>query len=69
MQRIGPLVAFSLFDDGYSRFHEPAFVLMAQWYTAHRYRAGRDMPQAVPYVALAFLFQSDLWTSADSLPR
>lgn len=69
MQRIGPLVAFSLFDDGYSKFHEPAFVLMAQWYLAHRYRTGHDIPQGVPYVALAFLFQSDLWTSADSLPR
>lgn len=69
MQRIGPIVAFSLFDDGYSKFHEPTIVAMAQWYAAQRNRTGRDMDQAVPYLVLAFVFQSDIWTSADSLPR
>jgi hypothetical protein len=69
MQRVGPIVAFSLFDDGFSKFHEPTIVAMAQWYAAHPNRTGRDMDQAVPYLVLAFIFQSDVWTSADSLSR
>lgn len=63
MHRIGPLVAFTLFDDGPSRFHEPMIVAMAQWYAAHRNRTGRDMDPAIPYGVLAFIFQSDVWTS------
>lgn len=63
IHRVGPLVAFSLFDDGYSKFHEPTLVAMAQWYAAHPNRTGKDMDQSVPYLVLAFIFQSDLWTS------
>jgi hypothetical protein len=63
IHRVGPLLAFSLFDDGFSRFHEPTIVTIVQWYAAHRYRTGKDEHQAVPYLVLAFLFQSDLWTS------
>lgn len=63
MHRVGPLVAFTLFDDGYSRFHEPTIVAMAQWYAAHPNRTGRDYDQAIPYLVAAFVFQSDLWTS------
>lgn len=63
VHRVGPLVAFSLFNDGYTRFHEPMIVAMAQWYAAHPNRTGKDESQAVPFMALAFLFQSDLWTS------
>lgn len=60
MHRVGPLVAMTLFDDGYTRFQKPTVVAFAQWYAAHRNRTGRDMDQAVPYVVLAFIFQSDL---------
>jgi hypothetical protein len=68
VHRIGPLVAFSLFDDGATKFHEPTIVALVQWYAAHRNRTGRDERQAVPYIVLAFIFQSDLWTS-DGQPR
>ena len=68
VHRVGPLVAFSLFDDGYSKFHEPTLVAMAQWYAAHPNRTGKDMDQSVPYLVLAFIFQSDLWTS-EGTPR
>lgn len=64
VHRVGPLLAFSLFDDGYTKFHEPTIVTLVQWYAAHRNRTGRDEKQAVPYVVLAFLFQSDLWVSS-----
>jgi hypothetical protein len=60
VHRVGPLVAMTLFDDGFTRFQKPTVVAFAQWYAAHRNRTGRDMPQAVPYVVLAFIFQSDL---------
>lgn len=70
MHRVGPLVAFTLFDDGPSTFHEPMIVAMAQWYAAHRNRTGRDVDQAIPYGVLAFIFQSDVWTSGrDGLSR
>lgn len=60
MHRVGPLVAVTLFDGGYSRFQKPTLVAFAQWYAAHRNRTGRDVDQAVPYAVLAFIFQSDL---------
>ena len=63
IQRVGPLVAFSIFDDGYTRFHEPTLVALVQFYAAHPNRTGKDEHQAVPYLVLAFVFQSDLWTS------
>lgn len=63
VHRMGPLVAVTLFDDGYTKFHEPTIVAMAQWYAAHPNRTGKDSDQAVPYLVLAFIFQSDLWTS------
>ncbi len=65
MHRVGPLVAWTLFDDGFTRFNQPTIVAMAQWYAAHPNRTGRDEQREVPYLVLAFLFQSDLWTSPD----
>jgi len=68
IHRVGPLVALTLFDDGFSKFHEPTIVAMAQWYAAHPNRTGKDSDQAVPYLVLAFLFCSDLWTSGRDRP-
>ena len=69
VHRVGPLVAMTLFDDGYTLFQKPTVVAFSQWYAAHRNRTGRDMDQAVPYVVLAFIFQSDLLRGSRDLGR
>jgi hypothetical protein len=58
--RLGPLVAFTFFDRGYSGWNKPTLILIAGWYLQHRWRTGADTPEALPYMVLAFSFQSDL---------
>lgn len=58
--RVGPLVAFTFFDHGFTTFNKPTALLIANWYAEHRYRTGRDVSQAIPYLVLAFAFQSNL---------
>lgn len=58
--RVGPLVGFTFFDRGYTRFNRPTAIVIANWYASHRYRTGRDVSGAIPYLIVAFSFQSDL---------
>lgn len=58
--RLGPLLAFTFFDDGYSRFNKPTAIVIANWYLDHRFRTGADSSAALPYLVLGFAFQSDL---------
>lgn len=58
--RLGPLAAFTFFDDGYSRFNRPTAVVIANWYLDHRFRTGKDVSGAIPYMIVGFTFQSDL---------
>jgi hypothetical protein len=58
--RLGPLVAYTFFDNGYTSFNKPTVLLIANWYLAHSWRTGLDVSRALPYVVLAFAFQSDL---------
>ncbi|MHB8878450.1 MAG: hypothetical protein ACYC8T_32540 [Myxococcaceae bacterium] len=60
--RLGPLVAYTFFDDGYSRFAKPTVLLIANWYLSHRYRTGAEGSRAMPYLVLGFAFQSDFLT-------
>lgn len=67
-QRIGPLVAYTFFDRGYTRFNKPTLLLIVNWYVEHRYRTGAAATAllpgvfvnspALPYVVLGFAFQS-----------
>jgi hypothetical protein len=68
-QRIGPLVAFTFFDRGFTRFNKPTLLLIVNWYVDHRYRTGQgetstlgafSTSPGVPYLVLGFSFQSDL---------
>jgi hypothetical protein len=59
-QRLGPLLAYTFFDRGYSRFNKPTLILIANWYLSHRFRTGQDVNQGVPYVVLGFAFTSDI---------
>ena len=58
--RAGPLVAFTFFDHGFTRFNRPTALVIANWYLDHRFRTGRDVSGAIPYLVVGFSFQSDL---------
>jgi hypothetical protein len=58
--RFGPLLAYTFFDRGYVRFNKPSLILIANWYLNHRWRTGADVNQGIPYLVLAFAFQSSL---------
>ncbi|MCS6915532.1 MAG: hypothetical protein RMK29_00505 [Myxococcales bacterium] len=72
-QRLGPILAYTFFDRGFTRFNKPTLLLIVNWYLDHRYRLGQ-VPSAIlpntfvqsagmPYLVLGFSFQSDLITS------
>lgn len=68
--RIGPILAYTFFDRGFTRFNKPTLLLVAGWYVKHRFRTGAEpstiLPgvtlnsQGMPYLVLAFSFQSDV---------
>ncbi|MBN2526532.1 MAG: hypothetical protein JXR76_09065 [Deltaproteobacteria bacterium] len=57
--RLGPLIAYRFFDRAYTRFNRPTLIFSAHWYLSHRWRHGAEIPTALPYMLLAFSFQSD----------
>lgn len=69
--RLGLFGAYTLRDDGPSRFNKPTFVLILSWYLSHKYRTGTPgtldpghtaddyVSRAVPYVIAGFAFESD----------
>jgi hypothetical protein len=55
--RLGALMAYSFYDDPDPvAFDRPTVVTIVSWYVQHRYRAGAQSSQAIPYVVLAFAF-------------
>lgn len=70
-QRLGPLIAFTFFDRGYTGFNKPTLLLIMGWYLDHRYRGGQApagvLPGAfvqspgMPYLLLGFAFQSSFF--------
>lgn len=64
MHRIGPLLGYTFHDrPAGARFNRPSLLLLVQWYAQHPYRSGQEQTAAYPYIALAFQFDGDLWTS------
>jgi hypothetical protein len=59
-QRLGVIATYTFFDHGFTTFNKPTLIFMANWYLQSRFRTGADVSRAVPYLALAFAFQSDL---------
>ena len=41
-------------------FNAPTVIAMVQWHVQHNYRTGADVHPAIPYVAVAFLFEGDI---------
>jgi hypothetical protein len=70
LQRLGPTLAYTFFDRGFTRFNKPTLLLVTGFYLSHRYRMGQEpaaiLPgvfvqnPAMPYIVLGFSFQSDL---------
>ena len=63
--RLGPLAAYTFFDEPGASFNKPTLLAIAGWWLLHPFRTGDDVSQAVPYVALGFRFEGDLFRSAD----
>ncbi len=58
-QRLGPVIAYTFFDRAYTKFNKPTLLFVANWYVAHRWKTGAETSAALPYLLLAFSFQSD----------
>ena len=61
--RIGPLVAYTFFNEPGAAFDQPTVMVLANWWLKHRFRTGEDVSQALPYIILGFSFRGDLWRS------
>lgn len=59
--RLGPLAAYTFFDEPGASFNKPTVIAVFNWYLAHRYRTGEDVTQALPYMLFAFRFEGDLF--------
>jgi hypothetical protein len=60
INRVGPFLAYTFHDREDLRFNAPTLVLISQWFVSHRYRAGQEVHQGIPWVALAFQFKGIL---------
>ena len=70
-QRLGLFGAYTLRDDGPSKFNKPTLVLILSWYLTHKYRTGEPgtldpghtaddyVSRAIPYVIAGFAFETD----------
>ena len=58
--RVGPLLAYTFWDDEGALFDRPTIFVVTNWWVSHRFRTGVDVSQAVPLVAIAFQMQGDL---------
>lgn len=58
--RLGPIIAYTFFDEPGAAFNKPTILLLANWYLQHRFRTGADTSQALPYLVLGFAFSGDL---------
>ena len=63
IMRLGPLAAYTFFDEPGSTWNKPTLIAMFQWWLIHPYRTGADTHQGLPYIAVAFRFDGELWKS------
>jgi hypothetical protein len=59
--RLGPIALYT-FKYRRNGFENPTVIVILNWWLQHRYRAGQDISQGVPYGVVAFRFQGDLWS-------
>lgn len=58
--RAGPLVAWRLWNEAGRVVTAPTVFALAQVWLKHRYRAGAEHPQALPYLAVGVAFWGDV---------
>lgn len=58
--RVGPAILHTFYDKPERRFNRPTLIVLVQWWARHRWRTGRDVHPAVPYLVVGFLFEGDL---------
>jgi len=63
IMRLGPLVGYTFFDEPGASFNRPTVLGIFQWWLAHPSRTGQDVTQALPYIAVAFRCEGELWRS------
>jgi hypothetical protein len=67
--RVGPAAAFTIFDRPGVRFNRPTVFLLTQWWYRHRFRTGEQTSAGIPYIALGFQFDGDLFPSRKDTER
>jgi hypothetical protein len=60
MQRIGPALAYTVFEKPRARVRNLTIGLLLGWYLEQRWRTGADVSAGVPWGTLALWFYSDL---------
>ncbi len=60
--RLGPMFVYEWGGRG-ERFHKPTLAIILNWWLKHRYRTGQQVNRGIPWVAVAFFFTGDLWSS------
>jgi hypothetical protein len=60
MQRLGPLLAYTVFEKPRHRIRNLTIGLVVGWYLEQRWRTGADVSTGVPWGTLALWFYSDL---------
>lgn len=76
MYRLGPILAWTIYDRPGTRFNKPSIFVISQWHLAHRWRTGlvevdrpgmgpatRGSSQAIPTFSIGFAFNGELWGS------
>lgn len=58
--RVGPILLYTFKSEPGARLNEPSLLVLANWWTRHRYRAGQAVSQAMPYLVVGFTYTGDL---------
>ena len=61
IQRVGPLVAWHVYDRPGASLSRVTVIALLQWYLSHPFRTGQDTNQGIPYVAIGCAINGELW--------
>ena len=59
-ERVGPIVAYTFYDEPGGRVNRPTLIGILNWHTQHPYRTGQDVTQALPYIVVGYQVSGDL---------
>lgn len=57
--RVGPFLAYTFKMEDGAKFNTPTVFLVMQWWLKHNYRAGQQVTQALPLLAIGFQITGD----------